>query len=217
MPSDETWEATLNRVLPQALAMAVRVCGSVPAAEDAVQEGLVKILQARESYRGQAQLSTWMLQIVLNASRDWLRKHRPTIQTEPLGPSADPDALSNRQGLAGSNSPAVGGEPVARGGITGGALVGGLNLDQLANPRSHDPSARPIHAEERQQIRQAVEHLPARQREVVQLLIWQGMSATEVAELTGTTAQNVYANFHAAKQQLRVLLADTAPAYRPPT
>lgn len=213
MPSDETWEATLNRVLPQALAMAVRVCGSLPAAEDAVQEGLVKILQARGSYRGQAQLATWMLQIVLNASRDWLRKHRPVVERESSGQTNGPNDLDDGQNTATFHRSS--GHPIGSGAGISGAVVGGLDLDQLANPRANDPSARPIQAEERQQIRQAVEQLPARQREVIQLLIWQGMSATDVAELIGTTAQNVYANFHAAKQQLRVVLADNADFNRP--
>ncbi|MDP1564229.1 MAG: sigma-70 family RNA polymerase sigma factor [Pirellulaceae bacterium] len=200
MPSDDSWEATLNHVLPQALALAVRVCGSLPAAEDAVQEGLVKIIQSRESFRGQAQLSTWMLQIVLNACRDWLRKNRPSSEREiPRQTNASQDS-SEGQGSTSSN---------------GQVVVGGLDLDHLANPRSDDPSSVPIQAEERLRIRHAVEQLPARQREVVQLLIWQGLSATEVAGLTATTAQNVYANFHAAKQQLRVLLVESSPTHRP--
>lgn len=203
MPSDDTWEATLNHVLPQALALAVRVCGSLPAAEDAVQEGLVKIIQSRASFGGQAQLSTWMLQIVLNACRDWLRKNRPSSDRESLWRTT----VSRESGEGqGSNSPTS---------SSGHLALGGLDLDHLANPRTDDPSSVPIQAEERLKIRSAVEQLPARQREVVQLLIWQGLSATEVAELTGTTAQNVYANFHAAKQQLRVLLVDSSPTYRP--
>lgn len=203
MPSDDTWEATLNHVLPQALALAVRVCGSLPAAEDAVQEGLVKIIQSRQSFRGEAQLSTWMLQIVLNACRDWLRKNRPSSERGSIWQTTAARVSSEGQG---STSPTS---------SSGHVVVGGFDLDRLANPRRDDPSDLPIQAEERLQIRLAVEQLPARQREVVQLLIWQGLSATEVAELTGTTAQNVYANFHAAKQQLRILLVDSSPTHRP--
>lgn len=205
MLSDETWEATLDRVLPQALALAVRVCGSLPAAEDAVQDGLLRIVQSRESFRGEAQLSTWMLQIVLNACRDRVRRQRSTpAQKSGWKTTAahDSEAEQDSTSLLRAN---------------GHRTVGGLDLDHLVNPRTDDPSSVPIQAEERTIVRQAVEQLPPRQREVVQLLIWQGLSATEVAELTGTTAQNVYANFHAAKQQLRVLLLDAASDHRPPS
>lgn len=202
MLSDETWEATLDHVLPQALAMAVRVCGNLPAAEDAVQEGLLRIVQSRKLFRGEAQLSTWMLQIVLNACRDWLRKNRPRSEQEiPRQTIASQDSNEEQVSTKSKSS--------------SGHVVGGIDLDHLVSPRTDDPSSVPIQAEERLHIRHAVEQLPARQREVVQLLIWQGLSATEVAELTGTTAQNVYANFHAAKQQLRVLLVDSSPTHRP--
>jgi RNA polymerase sigma factor (sigma-70 family) len=150
MPSDETWEATLNRVLPQALALAARVCGSVPAAEDAMQEGLVKIIQARESYRGQAQLSTWMLQIVLNASRDWLRKQRATSERESHCQATHSSVSLDGQGSAGStrskNKPVL---PGAFAGqvFVGQVFVGGIDLDQLANSRTDDPWAGPIQAE----------------------------------------------------------------------
>lgn len=204
MSSEETWEATLNRVLPQALALAVRVCGNLSAAEDAVQDGLVKLIQSRDSFRGESQRSTWMMQVVLNSCRDWLRKNRPSSQLESERQAsnvADLEAHENEQRSAGLGSRRTAVE---------------MDLDLLPNPRAADPSLVPLQAEERQRIRQAVERLPTRQREVVQLLIWQGLPPSEVAALTETSTQNVYANFHAAKQQLRELLSDQTASNHTP-
>ncbi|MBL8891379.1 MAG: sigma-70 family RNA polymerase sigma factor [Planctomycetaceae bacterium] len=194
MPSKETWEATLNRVLPQALAMAVRVCGNLPAAEDAVQDGLVKLIQSRDSFRGESQLSTWMLHIVLNSCRDWLRKNRPMSQRESGQQTSIVEDLGQNEQVQKSPGP--------------GRATVEFDLDLLPNPSAVDPALVPIQAEEQQLIQHAVTRLPARQREVVQLLIWQGLPASEVAALTATSIQNVYANFHAAKQQLRAILSD---------
>jgi RNA polymerase sigma factor (sigma-70 family) len=76
--------------------------------------------------------------------------------------------------------------------------------------RERSPSEQLETAETRVQVRLAVERLPQRQREVVQLLIWQDLPTHEVAELLGMTPQNVYATFHAAKQQLRQRLPPDA-------
>ncbi len=183
MPSEVDWEKTLHAFLPRALSMALRMCGSLPAAEDAVQDAIVKIIQHRGTFRGQAGLDTWMLQIVLNACRDWLRKNRRLVHFDE-GPSTEHAA-----------------ENVNR--VAGTVNFGDLELSQLACLRSTDPLVEDARRETREEIRLAVEQLPQRQREVVQLLVWQDLPAHEVAQLLSTSVQNVYANFHAAKQQLK--------------
>jgi RNA polymerase sigma-70 factor (ECF subfamily) len=153
------------------LSLAVRLCGNLPAAEDAVQDGLLRIIQARDSYRGESQPQTWMLRIVLNACRDWQRKNLRHLRWE----------LDGEHELVGDSGDWV-------------------------DPRDLSPRTLLETAETRVQIRAAVEQLPQRQREVVQLLIWQDLPPAEVADLLSTTTQNVYATFHAAKQQLRLRL-----------
>jgi RNA polymerase sigma-70 factor (ECF subfamily) len=168
MLSDEQWETSLRALLPQALALAVRLCGSLPAAEDAVQDGLLRIVQGRDSFRGDSQPRTWMLRIVLNACRDWQRKHLRHLRWEAEAGRAVTD-----------------------------------ESEGLPDTRERSPREQLETTETRGQVRRAVESLPQRQREVVQLLIWQDLPPSQVAELLGTTPQNVYATFHAAKQQLR--------------
>ncbi len=180
MLSDEQWETSLRALLPQALSLAVRLCGSLPAAEDAVQDGLLRIVQGRTSFRGDSHPRTWMLRIVLNACRDWQRRHLRHLNWEAGGEQA------------------IAPEPRER-----------------VDLRERSPSEQLETAETRVQVRLAVERLPQRQREVVQLLIWQDLPTHEVAELLGMTPQNVYATFHAAKQQLRQRLPpDALPSHQ---
>lgn len=56
-------------------------------------------------------------------------------------------------------------------------------------------------------IRQAVMELPHRQREVFSLIVWQGMTASQVAEVVDIKVSNVHANLHAARQRLRSVLS----------
>jgi RNA polymerase sigma-70 factor (ECF subfamily) len=188
MLGNEDWESTLPAFLPKALAMALRICGNLATAEDVVQEAIVKIVQTRGSFRGQAKLETWMLQIVLNASRDALRRQRRPREHPPADVDCD---------VAGEQDPT--GDPLA------GSAARPVRLSQpdLADPTLVDPAVEQRRRETREQVRQAVQQLPDRQREVVQLLIWHGLPAGEVAALLATTVQNVYANYHAAKQQLK--------------
>jgi RNA polymerase sigma-70 factor (ECF subfamily) len=81
--------------LPAALRMALRLAGNAHAAEDLVQETLVRVLRQWPSFRGDASFKTWMLGILVNADRD--RRRRPRLY-EPLadcaaGPSVDSPPL----------------------------------------------------------------------------------------------------------------------------
>jgi RNA polymerase sigma-70 factor (ECF subfamily) len=60
--------------LPAAQRFAIRLCGNVDAAEEIVQEALLKTAKAWKSYRGEAAFKTWFFQIVVNAFRDHCRR-----------------------------------------------------------------------------------------------------------------------------------------------
>src|SRR5258705_10115176 len=72
--------------LPAAQRFAIRLCGNVDAAEEIVQEAMLKAAKSWKSYRGEAKFKTWLFAIVVNAFRDWLRKAseggRLTIEIE---------------------------------------------------------------------------------------------------------------------------------------
>ena len=62
--------STIDRLfvdhLPVALRFAMRLSGDPHAAEDVVQEALLRVLRQWPAYRGEASFRTWLLQIVLN-------------------------------------------------------------------------------------------------------------------------------------------------------
>ena len=82
-------------------AVALRTTGDPEEAQDAVQDALISAFRRADSFRGEAQVTTWLHRIVVNACLDRMRRRqvRPTV---PL-PEEEPDASSgyaNRAALA---------------------------------------------------------------------------------------------------------------------
>ncbi|MEO8103968.1 MAG: RNA polymerase sigma factor [Betaproteobacteria bacterium] len=63
----------------------LRITRDADLAEDAVQEALLKAWGQRSTFRGAAELDTWIHRIALNAAIDLMRRRRPE------GDEADPD------------------------------------------------------------------------------------------------------------------------------
>lgn len=55
---------------PVALRVATGICGSVPDAEDALQEGLLKAYRALDGFRAESPLRPWLVRIVANEARN---------------------------------------------------------------------------------------------------------------------------------------------------
>src|ERR1700738_5322935 len=67
----------VSRYLPMFYKRALRFLGNAPDAEDAVQDALLSAYRHLGQFRGQAQLSTWLMTIVTNAALMQLRRrHR---------------------------------------------------------------------------------------------------------------------------------------------
>src|SRR5262249_36151159 len=76
---DEAAFASLVAAHERALyTLAARMLGSADDARDAVQEALLRAWLALPRFRGDAQLSTWLYRICLNAVHDQLARRRPT-------------------------------------------------------------------------------------------------------------------------------------------
>jgi RNA polymerase sigma-70 factor, ECF subfamily len=73
-------KAALDRLvdehLPAALRFALRLTGDLDAAEDLVQDALLRVAGRWSGFRGDAQFRTWLFQIVVNVFRDRLRRPR---------------------------------------------------------------------------------------------------------------------------------------------
>ena len=70
----EELNCVVSRHLPMLYKRAFRFLGNVPDAEDAVQDALLSAYRHLGQFRGQAQLSTWLMTIVTNAALMQLRR-----------------------------------------------------------------------------------------------------------------------------------------------
>jgi RNA polymerase sigma-70 factor (ECF subfamily) len=94
-----------RREVPRVHALLHRVLGASPALEDLIQESFIRIFRSLPTFRGEAQLATWIGRIALRVAYEHLRSARPTaarLEAVPDISSDDPDAeeqLAAREGL----------------------------------------------------------------------------------------------------------------------
>ena len=76
-------------------AIALRTLGDPEEAADAVQDAFISAFRSASGFRGQAQVSTWLHRIVVNACLDRIRRNRarPTSPLPDAGPGEPASAL----------------------------------------------------------------------------------------------------------------------------
>lgn len=88
---EDALEELFRRYEQKAYNLALRMLGDPWDAADVTQEAFIKAFNALDQFRGEAQFGTWLYRIVVNATRDHLRRR----QTEPL----EHDELDRLAGL----------------------------------------------------------------------------------------------------------------------
>jgi RNA polymerase sigma-70 factor, ECF subfamily len=83
-------------------AVALRTLRDPEEAADALQDAFISAFRAAASFRAEAQVTTWLHRIVVNACLDRIRRRqaRPTVplpETGPGEPVADGDAMADRE------------------------------------------------------------------------------------------------------------------------
>ncbi len=157
----ESLDRLVSAHLAGMLRFATRLAGNPDAAEEIVQDALVRAVRSWGSFRRDARATTWLMRIVINAFRDWAAK-RP--EQESL-------------------------------------------IADVADCRAVEPATQAMAEELGRLIASRVSALPPRQREVLVLITYEGLSPEEAAEVLGISPANVYANLHAARRRLRRSLA----------
>jgi RNA polymerase sigma-70 factor (ECF subfamily) len=161
-------DASLDRLvvkhLPAALAFATRLAGDPHAAEEIVQDALLRVLRSWQTFRGESAFRTWFFRIVINVFRDSLRQSAAEVPIDDI---------------------AV--EP--------------------ADSASAQPPQAAMAAELERRIAQEVSQLPPRQREVLVLSVYEGLSTREVAGVVGISQSNVHSTLSAARSRLKLRLA----------
>ena len=156
--------------LPAAHRFAIRLTGDGDAAEEVVQDALLRASRGWRTFRGESAFRTWLFQVVVNAFRD----HRSAKAIAAGRAAADglPDELPDRRSDA------------------------------------RPPPERASAAEQGERVARLVSSLPPRQREVLVLHAYEGLTPSEIAAVLGLSDSNVRASLSFARQRMRELLAD---------
>ena len=72
----KAFDTIVEKYEQRVYAIALRMTGNVEDARDTMQEVFISALRALRSFRGDAQLSTWIHRVAVNASLDMLRKRK---------------------------------------------------------------------------------------------------------------------------------------------
>jgi RNA polymerase sigma-70 factor, ECF subfamily len=175
------------------LAHCYRMVGSVPDAEDLVQETYLRAWRFYEDFEGRSSMRTWLYRIATNACLTALTGHARRVLPSGLG-DPEPDYTK---------------PPVAT-----GPEVSWLQPfpDALVNPdaaRAPDPAAVvAARGELRLALIASLQYLPPRQRAVLVLRDVLAFSAAEVGGMLGMTTVSV----KSALQRARARLRELAPA-----
>lgn len=152
-----------------------RMLGSVPDAEDALQEALLRAWRGLPGFEGRSPLRSWLYKIATNACLKAIERRPTRVLPIDYGPAADPHD-----------------EPGER--LIESVWVEPYPDEQLG---LEDGFAGPAARYERRESVElafiaALQHLPARQRAVLILRDVLGFSAGEVAAALDTTPASVY-------------------------
>jgi RNA polymerase sigma-70 factor, ECF subfamily len=152
-----------------------RMLGSVPDAEDALQEALLRAWRGLPRFEGRSSFRSWLYKIATNACLKAIERRRTRVLPIDYGPAADPH-----------DGP---GEP----------LVESVWIDPYPDEKlglEEGIAAPAARYEQRESIElafiAALQHLPARQRAVLILRDVLGFSGREVADALETTPASVY-------------------------
>lgn len=74
-----------------------------------------------------------------------------------------------------------------------------------------EPDAALLTDERAERLRTALDQLPGRQREVVHLVFYQGLTVVEASEVMGVSVGSARTHYHRGKQRLKTLLSESEP------
>jgi RNA polymerase sigma-70 factor, ECF subfamily len=103
------FQALVERHRSMVYRVAYQFAGNHHDAEDIAQEVFIKVYRSLERFRHEAQLSSWLYRIVMNACIDHRRRHLPA-GAAPFGEEAEHKMLNAREETPGPEQRAYAGE-----------------------------------------------------------------------------------------------------------
>jgi RNA polymerase sigma-70 factor (ECF subfamily) len=190
MDATDHFQALVLGNLDSLYGFALALSDQEAAAEDLLQETLLKAFRAFSSYRPELSFKTWTFAIMKHASIDRARRRQaePLEQVPGSGAHEQEDALD-----------------AAVRDVGGGAL--------WAAPL--DPEALLVRRLTVEDVREAIRRLPAAFREVLQLREIEGLSYQDIASALGCPIGTVMSRLSRARTILRSSLRETSETMRP--
>lgn len=197
-PRDPDYEALLARDEAAFGALVARMHGPLmrlatgyvrerSVAEDVVQETWLTCLDRLDSFEGRSSFKTWVYGIALNIARARRRRERRWLPFTSWGL----DASDSRKPTVDARR---------------------FGTDRMwskpPDPWSNVPEARLLGAETLGRVREAIDSLPEKQREVIVLRDVAGLEAPEVARMLGISAENERVRLHRARAAVRGMLEE---------
>ncbi len=69
------FESLVNRHYMTMFKMAFKWCGNRNDAEDITQDACIKLARGLDSFKGGSAFTSWLYRLVINAGKDWYKKH----------------------------------------------------------------------------------------------------------------------------------------------
>jgi RNA polymerase sigma-70 factor (ECF subfamily) len=185
---EEAFRALIQRHHGPLLRLAMAYVRDTGVAEDVVQETWLTCLRSLDGFEGRSSLKTWIFGIAMNIARSRQRKESRILPFASLWQRDDSD----------TKRPTV--DP-SRFGTDG---MWASRPDSWAN----QPESKVLSVETLQRVKQAIESLPMKQREVITLRDVAGLDAAEVCSLLSISAENQRVRLHRARAAVRKTLEE---------
>jgi RNA polymerase sigma-70 factor (ECF subfamily) len=185
------FEDVLSHNLPRFRQVAMRHLQNAEDAEDAVQDALLSAFKNLGRFEGRAQMSSWIMAIVINSARIHLRRRHSRLQMPSIYPTT-----SDRAWAAGSEYWNFA-EQVADPTPTAEQSLERLELCEL--------------------VHKLAQNLPLCQRTALKLRVTDGLSLKEAAEALGIRQGTLKAYIFRGKRRLEALLLSVIGASGAPS
>lgn len=159
--------------------------GDAQLAEDAFQTTLLQLHLKCRQFEAGRKLRPWLYTIANHQAADLLRRNRRHKSVSLNAPAAESDSEDERN-----------------------------SLDNILKAADGDPVSEVESAEDRQRTRAAVERLPAKLRDVLLLVAYQGLKYREAAEVLRVPLGTVKSRLNLAMQSLHETLVGSRQAKR---
>jgi len=185
---ESAFEALIGRYHGPMMRLAMSYLRDRGAAEDAVQETWLTCLRTLDRFEGRSALKTWVFGILLNVARS---RHRKESRISPFTSLFRRDAGEGR-------GPTVDQRRFGSNGL----------WSTPPDNWSNVPESKLLDRETIDQVKSAIEALPAKQREVLILRDVAGFDADEVCGLLSISAANQRVRLHRGRASVRKALEE---------